>query len=484
MQREVERPPGRCPSPPPVDCRAPTRPPGSNMARLAGITTLTLGLAAVGGAAWWLQRPPAPRPPEAGRPPFVLPVTLAEVERTTLQPSILLTGTVTSPARASLAFEVDGVLAELSVKEVDSISEGQVLAKLKDTTQQLALEQARADADLAERELELLLAGERPEDIARLEAELAERRAAEDLARSELERGAQLLEDRVLSQAELDQRQAELDGAVARKSAKEAELAEARAGARAEDVAIARARVYRAEALVRSASGELDKTHLTAPRSGVVLRRQAAVGDFLSSGEAVLEVIDAGDLEVELEIPGRVAREVRPGAKVVLSADDLPGWSFETVLDARAAAADESSRNFRGYVRFTPEEVSDGGVAGDLQPGMFVRARVALAAHENVLVVPSDSVRRTDEGLLLVRARAGDAGPDGRPSLSAELLGVRIVAVEGVRSAVVAVDPELDPPLSAGDSVVVTGVDRAFPGAPLLSRGGARPGPTGPGGEE
>lgn len=446
------------------------------MARFSGLFTLLVGLAALAGAIWWLQRPPAAADAEAPRPPFVLPVTLAELERDTLEPSVLLTGTVRSPARAELAFEVDGVLVSLDVREVDRFEAGRVVAKLRATDEELALAQAEADARYAERELDLLLAGTRAEELDRLVAELAERAAAEDLARTDLKRGRQLVEDKVISQADLDEREATLAGAVARKEAKAAELAEARAGARDEDVAIARARVAQAHARVETARGELAKTEIVAPSAGIVLRRLAAVGDYLAAGTPVLEVIDLAEIQVELEIPGRAARDIAADSTVSLTADDLPGWSLATTLDARAPAADEASRNFTGYVRFDAEDE----VLGVLEPGMFVRARVALAPLRDALVAPSDAIRRVAEGTLVARAVPGPAGADGRPSLVAELVPVQVLAVEGTRSAVAALDPALDPPLAAGDKLVVTGVDRAFPGAPLLPpRGGGPPGGAG-----
>lgn len=443
------------------------------MSRFSGLLTLLVGLVALAGAVWWLQRPPAAAPAEAHQRPFVLPVTLAELERDTLAPSVVLTGTVRSPARAELAFETAGVLVGLDVREVDRFEPEQVVARLRATDERLALEQAEADAEYAERELDLLLAGTRAEELTRLEAEVAERAAAEALARTELARGKQLVEDAVLSQADLDERQAALDSAVARKEAKAAELAEARAGSRDEDVAIARARVTQARARIATAQGELAKTELVAPGAGIVLRRLAAVGDYLAAGAPVLEVIDLDELQVELEIPGRAARDIVRDSAVTLTADDLPGWSLETTLDARAPAANEASRNFTGYVRFD----ADDAVLGLLEPGMFVRASVALTPHHDALVAPSDAIRRMAEGTIVARAVAGPAGADGRPSLVAELVPVQVLAVDGSRSAIAALDPELDPPLAAGDSIVVTGVDRAFPGAALLPPRGAAAGP-------
>lgn len=441
------------------------------MGRALGTLSTIGGLAAIVLAVWWLRRPASPLDAEEAPPPFVLPVTLADVVRETVQPRVALTGTVRSPARAQLSFEVDGVLSELLVREVDRISAGQVLARLYSADEELAVALSEADVALVQRELDKLEAGTREEEKQRLAAEVAEREADEALARTELERANRLLTERVVSEADRDRREAELAAATARKVAKAAQLAEAEAGTRPEDIAIAQARVAQSQARLAVARQELVKVGLLAPRDLVVLRRLASVGDFLAVGDPVLEVVDLADLQVEVQIPGRYAVDMEEEPRVVLTLDDLPGFRLETVLHARVPAADERSRNFAGLVRLDADDPH----TVVLQPGMFVRAVVSLRPRQDVLVVPADAVQRTPEGALVVRAASGPSGPRGA-SLVAQLVPVRVLAVEGARAAIEARDETLDPPLAAGDRVVVVGLDRAFPGAPLLPPEGAHGG--------
>jgi hypothetical protein len=74
-------------------------------------------------------------------------------------------------------------------------------------------------------------------------------------------------------------------------------------------------------------------------------------------------------------------------------------------------------------------------------------------------MLPQDAVRITPEGRLVVRAAPGEGG-----GLVAELIPVRVVATAGETVAI----ESLGPPLAAGESFVLTGVDLAFPGAALL----------------
>ncbi len=437
------------------------------MGRSSGLLSTLLGLVAVALAVWWLRQPDPPPPEEPPRPPFVLPVTLETVQRDTLRPRVPLTGTVTSPARARLAFEAAGTLVELAIREVDEFDTGDVLAQLQAEDEELTVARAEADLTLAQRELDLLEAGTRAEDLDRLAAELEEDRAREALALTEAKRGVKLLEDKVISQADLDRLQAEHAAAVARTAAKVAELAAATAGAREEDLDIARAKVARAQAQLNLANRDLEKTRLVATQPGVVLQRLASVGDHLAVGTPVLEVIDPSELEVEVEIPGRFALDLAELPGVVLTLDDLPGWSLKAVLDATIPAADERSRNFTGLVRI---EAKDAGV---LRPGMFVRVDLELRPKESALVIPADAVRRTPEGPQIVRAVEVPAAPPDPGGLEAQVLPVALLAADDGRCAVEA--PGAEPPLSAGDSIVVTGVDRAVTGVRLLPAGAGPP---------
>ncbi|HBP20790.1 MAG TPA: hypothetical protein DEA08_23745, partial [Planctomycetes bacterium] len=214
---------------------------------------LGVGVMAVIAVAGWLLFAPAPTAPSGGRRGFVLPVTLAEVQRGDVHPVASLTGTVRAPRRARLGFEVPGVVSELLVREAEQVRAGQTLARLDSSDQDLSVAAREADVALAQRELAKAEAGPRPEEKRRLAAELRRAEAEADLARLEVERGKALLAREVFSQADLDRLVSTLAASEARVAAAKEQFAEARAGTRPEDLAIARAALARAEAALRIA---------------------------------------------------------------------------------------------------------------------------------------------------------------------------------------------------------------------------------------
>lgn len=439
------------------------------MSRASGWPVLIVGLVALSAAAAWLASEPEAAASGPARPPYVLPVTLATVERGTVQPRVPLTGSVLSARWAGLAFELAGTLAELTVEEGQRVELGQLVARLSDEDQRLALASARAALAVTERELALLQAGSRAEEIERLAAELDAAIANEELAQLEVERRRELAEASDVSRAEMDRVEAGLRAAEARQRAVSEQLAMARAGSRAEDLAIAEARRVQAAAAADRAARELAKTGLHAPWPGVVIRRHGSVGDHLAPGAALLELADTDALEIHVEVPPAYGLRLGSEQQVVVRLDEAPDFALATRLDAVPPAADLVSRNFRALVRLGADEAG-----GLLKPGMFARVELLLAPIEEALVVPADALRKTADGLVVAVADAAGAetaggeaaGGDRGPALVARLVPVRLLGTEGPRAAIEPLDGRLAP----GERVIVTGVDLAYDGVSLLPR--------------
>jgi HlyD family secretion protein len=430
---------------------------------------LAVGAAALAVGVWLVLRDGGEAEQAGGRPPFVLPVTTAVVERRDVQPAARLTGTVRAWRRASLAFEQEGIVEQLLVRAGDEVEAGTPLARLAAEELQLAVLSAEADLELARVQLERLEAGERDEEVARLAAEVDAARADEALAQVQVERRRKLAEEKFISAVELIEVQKAAEAAGSRREAAEQRLAAARAGTRAEDIAVQRARVSVADAALALARQGVADCVLVAPFDGTVARRWISEGDRVESGTTVFELVDTENLEVELEIPARDALRAVRGATVLLTRDEDPGWSVEALLDARIPVADERSRSLRGLVRLEGER------AAGLEPGAFVRADLLLAPVEGALVVPADAVRTVDDGTVVVRALPapeGEAPPHpGAPTHTADWVGVRLLGRDASGVAVEVLWGELAP----DDRVVLTGVDLTFPGASLVARPGAPP---------
>ncbi len=430
---------------------------------------LVAGALALGAVAWRLNSGASPAPSAGGRPPFVLSVTLAPLERGELRPRASLTGVVRSSQRSRMGFEVAGRIVELGVQEGDEVAQGAVLARLDERDAQAGLVRARAQLERASRELERVLAGEREEDRRRLAADLEAREAEAELARRDSERARGLAAGDVISAGELDAFEAAHAASAARVRAAREALAAAQAGARVEEVAVARAEVELRHSELAVAERELEKTRLAAPFAGVVVQRPAALGDSVAAGAPVLELVDFARREIEIDVPGYVAAALRSGAVARATLDEHPGQVLELTLRTIVPLADDSSRHFRALAPLDAAQDSERRFA----PGMFARVELELEPLRDAWIAPADAVRITPQGPIVVRARPGGA-PDmtGAPTSTAEFVAVKPLASADGKTALA----PLNGSFAAGDELVVIGVDMAFPGAALAARNAAREG--------
>ncbi|MBT4585555.1 efflux RND transporter periplasmic adaptor subunit [Candidatus Peregrinibacteria bacterium] len=119
--------------------------------------------------------------------PEKLEVITETAKRGTLLQTVEAVGTVISEKDLELKFPITGVVDELLIEEGDDVEAGQILATLRSTkTYRAEVSAAYANVQAFKADLQELVEGTRPEEIAIAEAEVANRRASLDLARTTL----------------------------------------------------------------------------------------------------------------------------------------------------------------------------------------------------------------------------------------------------------------------------------------------------------
>jgi RND family efflux transporter MFP subunit len=406
---------------------------------------------------WLLRGEDAPQAQGAARPPFFLSVSLGSVEVGELAPHSRIAGEVRAQQHAKLSFERSGSLLKLHLEEGMPVEAGTCLAELDPREAQLDVDSAKAQLQLAQSELAKALAGVREEERARLKAEAVALGAELDKAKLEADRAESLLEGGVSSMAERDRRSAELRTAKARLEAAEHRLREAQAGTRVEDIESRRAQVAHAQSLLGTAQLELERCRLTAPFAGQLVRRWRSVGDRVAPADPVFELVGTRAREVVADLPHSLSLQLERGSAVLLR-EPRSRVAVPARLDELAATLDSGTRNARAWVRL-PEDADR-----RLAPGVAVEIEFSWKPLQGVLLVPSDSVRRTDQGTIVVVADPAPT-PGGAPFV-ARLVPVNVLGSGDGKSAVESLGGEL----KTGMQVVVIGVEMAFPQAPLMPR--------------
>ncbi len=267
-----------------------------------------------------------------------------------------------------LAFEESGRIDEVRVEEGMRVAAGDRLAQLERSRYEIARETAAAQVDVAQKELDLQLAGARVEEIDAARAQLRAAEASHELARRTCERESRLgmattrmRVDEACSQARVSLAQAE----AARK-----ELELLLAGTRIEQIDVVRANLRLARAALADAERALANCTLYAPAAGVVRSRLKEKGDMVGASVPVYEVALMEPMWVRAWIDEVNLSRIAPGMKVRVRVDSYPQKTFEAHVGFVSTVAE-----------FTPKTVQ----TEDLRTSLVYEVRATVRDPEGLL---------------------------------------------------------------------------------------------------
>lgn len=269
-----------------------------------------IGLVAVAAALGVATRKNAVAPPSVAPAAQAAPVAAPAA-------ALVAAGFVVPQRSGTIGSQVTGQIREILVREGDRVRAGQVIAHVEDADARAALGRARA----AQAEAQQQLAG----------IHFQRTQAAATLARQQ-----------ALSARGFTTR-ASLDASVAESGM---------LGAR---VAAAEAALAGASASVRAAEVTLGRFAIRAPFSGVVIDKNAEVGELVSPISAgggftrtgIVTIVDMASLHVEADVNEAYIGKVRAGQPVTLSFDALPGETFDAKVSAIVPSADRNRATVR-----------------------------------------------------------------------------------------------------------------------------------------
>jgi RND family efflux transporter MFP subunit len=323
---------------------------------------------AAGGGAWyWLTRE---------RPVQVEVATVTERAAGTQASVLNASGYVTARRRATVSSKVTGKVIEVNVEEGMAVREGQVLARLDDSTLQSALKFYRAQLEAAKRQI--------PESDVRLEQ-----------ARVMLRRQEQLRKEGLNTPSDIDNATAEVDSLIAR-------------------IASAQEQVTVAETQIAMQQTAIDDTVIRAPFSGVAISKDAQAGEMVSPVSAgggftrtgIGTIVDMKSLEIEVDVNESYISRVRTGQPVTAVLDAYPDWQIAAHVITMVPTADRQKATVLvriGFEQLDPRILPDMGVKVTFlrEADASSTAASANATAQAVTLVPQGAVK-TDNGSTVV----------------------------------------------------------------------------------
>ncbi|MEM1429113.1 MAG: efflux RND transporter periplasmic adaptor subunit [Pseudomonadota bacterium] len=219
--------------------------------------------------------------------------------------------------RAEVRTRTDGEITEIRVQEGDWVSEGQILAVLSNWDEQRDISVRSAELSRLQAELDGLIEGPSPTEIAVAEQRLSTAMVQVEIAQEQLDLQQQLYDRGTTTKSALDDANADLRLARAEAEEARATLVHARTGPTESEIAAARAEIVRHEEDLRFADLKLAQTFVRAVTEGQVVGSLSGVpiGTYLPEGGLFVELEDNRTLVAEIEVPETLIGEVQPGAR-------------------------------------------------------------------------------------------------------------------------------------------------------------------------
>ena len=185
--------------------------------------------------------------------------------------------------------------------------------------------------------------------------------------------------DAAVQSAEVRQAQAELSLAEANANRVEDLFARQFVSGSARDEAVSRLEVARANTAL--AQARLDRTRIRAPFDGIVGIRKVNVGDYVRDGDALINIEDIAVLKLDFRLPELYLPRLKPGQKLEVTSDVVPGVVFPAEVEAIDPLVDADGRAVLLRARLANDE-------GRLRPGVFARVRLIVDRRDNVMLIP------------------------------------------------------------------------------------------------
>ena len=287
-------------------------------------------------------------------------VLTEQVQRMDIQPVTIVTGKLQPSRKSSLHFELSGRVTQRNIEPGQQVSENSVLLLIDDGDFLDTVEESRA---LLTREKDAVRRDQRLLDLLIREREIQQR---------ELQRLEKLGQESLSSKSKYDEtlRQS------LRQQAEEAQLQHS--------VDSAKSRLMIQQAALKKAERNLQRTRLTAPFNATVNSVAVEVGDYVSPGQAAVELVQIDELDLYIEVTAAVASILQLGEQIKVLIDNE---QREGMIISLSADPDPNTNTHGMKIRLPSDGLYPGKLAQAVIPGSFL---------SNALVVPLSAILHDD----------------------------------------------------------------------------------------
>src|SRR2546430_6833886 len=298
-------------------------------------------------------------------------VKTATVTEMPIGETVTVNGTLAAFDHVTVGMKVPGRLQTISIDLGSVVHRGQSIAQLEQQDYKLRVQQAEAALAQARARLGLSPDGSDDRVAAEQTGTVRQAKAVMDDAKLKRDRAAKLVEQGVVSRAELDT--ADSDYKVALSRYQDA----------LEEIRNRQGLLAQRRSELALAKQQLADTIVYAPMDGVVQEKKASVGEYLAAGAPVVDVVKVNPLRLRAEVPERESHNIRNGQSVRVTVEGDAN-SYLGYIKRLSPTIGEQNR-----VLVVEADVANNG---GLRPGAFVRAEIVTNQSSTAVTIPGNAL--------------------------------------------------------------------------------------------
>lgn len=379
----------------------------------------------------------------------IVDVQTGKVVRQDLTATVTASGEIKPRNYINLGANVMGPLTEINVKEGDRVRKGQVVAKIESVqagadvlAQKAAINTSLSDSAGAEAGMKAMEDG-----VATAQAGLERTKAELQRTKLNLDRAQQLAKDKLISQQDYDQRQAEYASAAASVNEAQTRIAQSKSQQvqSRETVTSAQRRVGQMQANLTRFNDVLHKHLVISPIDGVVTNLPVRTGETVvqgvqnSAASTIMTIADMSLITAEVKVDETDIVNVKLDQTADITIDAIPNKTFKghvieigntAILRSTGLAASQSAVSSQEAKDFKVVIALD-NPPDEIRPGLSCTSKIVTATRQKVLTIPIQALTVRQLGDLdppsKKRAQQAQLDPVAEKARKEELQGVFIV---------------------------------------------------------
>jgi len=305
---------------------------------------------------------------------------------------VTASGKVYPEIELKISPDISGEIVQLTVKEGDSVTKGQLLAMVY------------ADIYATQRDQAAAGVNQQLAQVENASASLAAVKARMEQADRQYQRQKQLYQEKVISKLEFEQAENAY------------QTTKADYNAALQIIKSGKAAVESAKASLSRANKDLGRTSIMAPMSGVVSmlnvkKGERVVGNSMMAGTEIMRIADMRIIEVRVDVGENDIPKVNIGDTALVEVDAYTKRKFKGIVTQISSTnrgvggttitTSTDVTNYEVRIRLMPESYADlidpsGSKNFPFRPGMSANADIQTNTHSKVLAIPINSVTTRD----------------------------------------------------------------------------------------